>query len=62
MSTGKGLEGSFHSVETFFPLCGKVPKYFSIVWKTGVPETSGELWRRGVAPPWAANEQLRMKN
>ena len=24
----------FHSVETFFPLCGKIHKIFSIVWKT----------------------------
>ena len=24
----------FHSVETFFPLCGKIAKKFSIVWKT----------------------------
>ncbi len=25
----------FHSVETFFPLCGKIAKKFSIVWKNG---------------------------
>ena len=24
----------FHTVETFFPLCGKLAKHFSIVWKT----------------------------
>jgi hypothetical protein len=24
----------FHTVETFFPLCGKIAKHFSIVWKT----------------------------
>jgi len=23
----------FHTVETFLPLCGKIPKTFSIVWK-----------------------------
>ena len=26
--------GVFHSVETFFPLCGKIAPTFSIVWKT----------------------------
>ena len=25
--------GFFHSVETFFPLCGKIADFFSIVWK-----------------------------
>ena len=24
----------FHTVENFFPLCGKIAKHFSIVWKT----------------------------
>ena len=24
----------FHTVETFFPLCGKIAKHFSILWKT----------------------------
>ena len=28
------LASFFHSVETFFPLCGKIAKKFSIVWKT----------------------------
>ncbi len=33
----------FHSVETFFPLCGKMAKKFSILWKTGErrPSRSG---------------------
>jgi hypothetical protein len=33
---GMGQEHSekvFHNVETFFPLCGKIVKHFSIVWK-----------------------------
>ena len=29
----------FHTVENFFPLCGKTAKKFSIVWKT-FPEGS----------------------
>ncbi len=29
------LQTVFHTVETFFPLCGKIAKKFSIVWKNG---------------------------
>lgn len=29
----------FHSVERFFPLCGKIAKKFSIVWKTPALQT-----------------------
>jgi tRNA(Ile)-lysidine synthase len=31
----------FHSVETFFPLCGKTAKKFSIVWKNPDPHDPG---------------------
>ena len=36
----------FHSVETFFPLCGKNAKKFSIVWK--IPALQAGTPRRGL--------------
>ena len=37
-----GCSTVFHSVETFFPLCGKIAKKFSILWKTLVDEAGLE--------------------
>ena len=34
MERAERLGKLFHSVETFFPLCGKRAKHFSIVWKS----------------------------
>ena len=34
----------FHSVETFFPLCGKIAKKFSIVWKN--PGRFSTVWKK----------------
>ena len=34
----------FHSVETFFPLCGKIAKKFSIVWKN--PGRFSTVWNK----------------
>jgi hypothetical protein len=33
----------FHTVETFFPLCGKTAEKFSIAWKNPVPEMSRDF-------------------
>ena len=46
----EGEEGVrvFHSVETFFPLCGKIGKKFSMLWKTG-----GLFFRHGEGGPLA---------
>ncbi len=46
--------GVFHRVETFFPLCGKIAKKFSLLWKKLTMyynnlffERPGEMWCRG---------------
>ena len=41
----------FHSVETFFPLCGKIAKSFSIVWKNGGAGNERRF------PAWGAAER-----
>jgi tRNA(Ile)-lysidine synthase len=55
----------FHAVENFFPLCGKITKHFSIVWKNGEtffhcvenPEAAPTLrLRRGVGFSRRADE------
>ncbi len=46
----------FHSVETFFPLCGKIAKKFSIVWKNRDPHGLVPWVNKGRCGPTATRQ------